>query len=238
MSDNSKPAWGFPEIIFVYLGILLLGIVFSLLGEQMQALFFRLGIPNDILSLFTAGFVLQFISTVVLVLIFTMGINRASFKDIGIKSVSGKQYLKYGLGGGLLLILVIIILGLPINYLKPDIEPQLYEDMLRSVTSSAGFIGLFIMGAVLAPLSEELFYRGMIYPVFRRYLGPVWGAVMAGAIFGLVHWDLWRAIPLAAGGIILCYLYEKTGSIFVTTLAHGTWNGIMSIVIYTSIIAL
>jgi membrane protease YdiL (CAAX protease family) len=94
---------------------------------------------------------------------------------------------------------------------------------------------VLVVGAVLAPVSEELFYRGMIYPLFRKHLGPMWGSIISGIIFGLAHLDLWRAIPLALGGIVLCYIYEKSGSILVSILAHGVWNGVMSILIYLSL---
>jgi membrane protease YdiL (CAAX protease family) len=36
------------------------------------------------------------------------------------------------------------------------------------------------------------------------------------------------------GGIFLCYVYEKTGSILVSTLTHGMWNGILALLIYLS----
>lgn len=125
---------------------------------------------------------------------------------------------------------IIMGLGLIMNYFNPEIKPQPFEEMLREA-SSISFIFLLVIGAVLAPISEELYYRGMVYPVFRFYMGPLGGAIVAGLIFGLVHWDLWRAIPLAAGGAILCYIYEKSGSILVSAVAHGTWNGIMALIV-------
>ncbi|MEN6350769.1 MAG: CPBP family intramembrane glutamic endopeptidase, partial [Syntrophomonas sp.] len=143
--------------------------------------------------------------------------------------------LKYGLLGGTLLLILVMLLGIPIEHWQPELRPQLFEQMLRSVHGLSGFTAMFVIGAVLAPVSEELYYRGMVYPVFRRYLGPLGGAIGAGLMFGMVHWDLWRTLPLAVGGALLCYIYEKTGSIFVSMLAHGTWNGIMSIIVYFSI---
>ncbi|NLB87867.1 MAG: CPBP family intramembrane metalloprotease [Syntrophomonadaceae bacterium] len=231
-----KPRWGLVEILIVYIGIMLIGYIFGMSGDMVSNLFALLGIPDVMLSYFYFGFLVQFISTVCLVLIMTLLINRAQLRDIGIYNVSINKYLQYGVLGGVLLLVIIFTLSLPISILQPDLEPQLYEEMLRSITKTQDFVFLFIIGAVLAPLSEELFYRGMIYPVLRHHFGPIPAMIIAGIIFGLAHYDLWRFVPLAVGGAILCYLYEKTNSIFVTTLAHGVWNGVMSLIVYFSII--
>lgn len=236
MINSVKSRWGFIEILIVYIGVLLISYIFGMSGEMVSNLFARLGIPDIMLSYFYFGFIVQFVATVSLVLLMTVWINRAKLSDVGINNVSINKYLKYGVLGGLILLVVIFTLSLPINFFQPELEPQLYEEMLRSITKTQDFTFLFIIGAILAPLSEELFYRGMIYPVFRDRFGPIPAMIIAGIIFGLAHYDLWRFVPLAVGGTILCYLYEKTNSIFVTTLAHGIWNGVMSLIVYFSII--
>lgn len=231
-----QPRWGFVELVLTYASIIVIGVVFGLYGETIGDLVRSLGIPDTMLTYFSIGFIIQFISTVILVLFFTVLINKASIGDLGVKKARSRtDYIKYGLAGGMVLMLVILLLGIPINYLRPDIKPQLYEEMLRSVAGFSQFAVIFIMGTILAPLSEELLYRGMMYPIFRKYLGPGWGAIAAGLVFGLAHWDLWRLIPLSVGGAILCRIYEKTGSILVSALAHGVWNAIMSVMVYISI---
>jgi membrane protease YdiL (CAAX protease family) len=236
MRQMVKPRWGLLEIVAVYIGIITAGFLFSRCAGMLKTWLNGTGIEDKALAFFTIAYIYQFVITILLVLLFTLVLNRARLSDLGVRNVQGRDYLYYGLLGGFLLLIFIISLGLIINLIHPDIEPQLFEEILRSTSGPGGFVILFIMGAVLAPISEELYYRGMIYPVFRGYLGPFWGAILAGIIFGLVHWDLWRAIPLAAGGVVLCYIYEKSGSILVSALAHGLWNGIMALIIYFSVI--
>lgn len=232
---KQQVSWGFLDIIIVYIGIIATGIILGIVSSELNNWFLTVGVVDTELAFFTASFMVQFFVTVFLVIIFTVTLHGASLQDIGIRKASNYNYIVYGLGGGACLIAVILLLGWPINVLQPDLEPQLYEEMLRASGGNASFLMVFLIGTVLAPLSEELFYRGMIYPVFRKYIGSFWGRITAGILFGLVHMDLWRALPLAAGGIILCYIYEKTGSIFVSTLAHGIWNGTMSVVVYLSL---
>lgn len=222
-----NPRWGIFDLILVYVLTVVLTLLLSplLLGRL------------DDMSFFILGTFLQILITVLVLVLVVIFKNKASFTDLGVKSASSHDYLYYGLLGGVFLMVLMIVLGIPISRIHSDVQPQLFEEMLRSAGGIQNFVMLFILGAVLAPFSEELFYRGMLYPVFRRYLGPIWGAMGSGLIFGLAHWDLWRTIPLAIGGALLCYMYEKTGSILVTTLAHGVWNGMMSFLVYFALVS-
>ncbi|QGU00866.1 CAAX amino terminal protease family protein [Candidatus Syntrophocurvum alkaliphilum] len=227
--------WGFKEIIFIYLGIIFFSLLFGFYGHNVYYFFLNIfNLADTDINFFITAFLFQFFVTILL--IFTVAYrNRITLKDLGFKKASFNFYVKYGIIGGILLMIGITLMGIPLQYLKPDIEPQFVEEMIRSATTIQSFGILLVVVAVLAPLSEELFYRGMIYPVFRNYIGPKWGAIIAGIVFGLAHFDLLRAIPLAVGGIVLCYIYEKTGSIIVCTIAHGMWNALMALVVYATI---
>lgn len=217
----------------VFAGIMGVGMLFSLYSGRITSQF---GLPDTEFPLFVLSFVFQFFTTVLLVLLFTVWLNKASIKELGLKKARGQDLLRYGLVGGIMLMTLVVLLGMLINRWQPQIGPQPFEAMLRSVGGFTGFVIMFVMGAIMAPFSEELYFRGMIYPVFKNYLGPLGGALLAGLIFGIVHWDFWRTVPLAIGGALLCYIYEKTDSIWVPMLAHGMWNGIMSIIVYFSVI--
>lgn len=234
--ETGQLRWGLLEIFMVFAGIMGVGMLFSLYADRMMIKFTRLGIADSEFSLFILSFLLQFFSTVILVLLFTVWFNRASLKDLGLQKADRQDLLRYGLLGGIMLMMLVTVMGILINYWQPQISPQVFEEMLRSVNGDTGFIIMFIIGAVMAPFTEELYYRGMIYPVLRNYLGPLGGALVAGLLFGIAHWDFWRTLPLAVGGAVLCYIYEKSGSIWVPMLAHGMWNGIMSVIVYFSII--
>lgn len=224
--EHPAPRWGLPDLVLIYVFC----IVFTLLAS-----FYLSTMDLSTFALFTGSALVQFFIMVGTVLIFVLGIKKARPGDLGLNSVSANKLIKYGLYGGLLLAVLMILLGMLLTRLQPEVEPQIFEQMLRNFRLNWRFAVLLFLGAVTAPISEELFYRGMVYPVLRFYLGSRWGAVAAGIVFGLVHWDLWRAIPLAIGGAILCYIYEKSGSILVPMAAHGIWNGVMSIIVYYNI---
>jgi membrane protease YdiL (CAAX protease family) len=81
---------------------------------------------------------------------------------------------------------------------------------------------------LLAPVSEELFFRGFLFAGLRSKWTFWPAAILSGLIFGLVHapTGVTAAIPLAALGFALCWLYEQTGSVWPCMIAHGINNGL------------
>lgn len=223
-----RPRWGFADIIMVYLAILGVGLISA---------FFPVKSEISDVQYFLLLFGVQFIATVFFVYLFAVFLRKGKWRDLGVRSASLADYWNYGIKGGFLLIIMVLLMGYVVKYFQPELQMQEIEEMLRSANRLPDILAIVFAGTVLAPVSEELFYRGMIYPLFRRHLGPAWGAILAGLIFGLAHWDLWRALPLAIGGAALCYIYEKSGSILVPMVAHGVWNGSMFALIYLSLYA-
>jgi CAAX protease family protein len=87
---------------------------------------------------------------------------------------------------------------------------------------------------VLAPFAEEIFFRGFFFAGLRQRWSLWPSALLSGAIFGLVHAPTGptAAIPLAGLGVGLAWLYNKTGSIYPSMLAHFLNNAIaISVVI-------
>lgn len=86
----------------------------------------------------------------------------------------------------------------------------------------------------LAPLGEEILFRGIIQTGMHRASIPRWGSmhhrwiaiIVTATLFGLMHLGTPHQIPaLIVLGIILGYLYERTGSLLVPILVHMLFNG-------------
>jgi membrane protease YdiL (CAAX protease family) len=97
-------------------------------------------------------------------------------------------------------------------------------------------IAIFAVTAivVLAPIAEEIFFRGFFFAGLRTRWSLWPSALLSGAIFGLVHAPSGptAAIPLAGLGVGLAWLYNKTGSVYPCMLAHFLNNAIaISVVI-------
>jgi membrane protease YdiL (CAAX protease family)/uncharacterized RDD family membrane protein YckC len=123
--------------------------------------------------------------------------------------------------------------------LAPLLHPH-QEDVTRDLGyghSAFGAVaaGILIVGA--APISEELFFRGFVFGGIRRRL-PLWpAAAISGAIFGLVHLtagSIGVGIQLAVFGMLLAWLYEYTGALWPSILAHAINNTLAFIVVVST----
>ncbi len=157
---------------------------------------------------------------------------RAGLSKVGFGYRGLKKILVWGLGGGLGLFAAVMTIGAIIKLLVPEMQPQPFEAVLRDVGSVDELVVMLVVGSVLAPLVEEVFFRGMVYPVIRDRLGVAGGIIISGLLFGMMHWDVARMVPLALGGMVLCYIYERSRTIYAPWLAHGIWNGIMVALVF------
>ena len=115
---------------------------------------------------------------------------------------------------------------------SPTLQP--FASLVLEAKDFKDLIVLLFIGSVLAPIGEEIFFRGMVYPVFKEKWGLKAGMIVSGMFFALLHFDVLRFFPLLLGGVGLAYIYEKSRSLFSCMLAHGLWNGVMIILLYVS----
>ena len=103
----------------------------------------------------------------------------------------------------------------------PDSEKYIY-DQLHS--GSARRIAVCIAIVAVGPFVEEMFFRGAIFRPLRRAAGP-WSVVLVtGILFGVVHTEWQRMIPIAFLGIILGILRSSSGSLIPGVVMHATFN--------------
>jgi len=89
------------------------------------------------------------------------------------------------------------------------------------------FTAVFV-AVVMAPLAEEIFYRGLMQSMLRRHTSSAWWAiVLAAAIFSAMHFNHPDHLPaLFALGIALGYNYERTGRLTSPIVIHALFNAL------------
>jgi hypothetical protein len=110
---------------------------------------------------------------------------------------------------------------------EPD-QQELTRD-LREEESLAALIGYGVLLAFVAPLTEELFFRGFVFGVLREKIGVAGGALATGIVFGLVHVTgspIETVGVLVILGVLLCLLFARTGSLLPCIALHAINNAI------------
>lgn len=94
-------------------------------------------------------------------------------------------------------------------------------------TNLSGFLPKFlfsVMVVILAPIMEELVFRGGLYRAFRRELKRGAAAILTGVIFATLHFSAISLLPLCVFSILLAKSYDRFGNIWIPIVVHGAFN--------------
>lgn len=83
---------------------------------------------------------------------------------------------------------------------------------------------VIVMAVIVAPVAEEILFRGYFYGVIRRYGGRLAAILTSSLLFAAIHVHLPSMLGLGILAVILCLLYERTGSLWATITMHATFN--------------
>lgn len=97
--------------------------------------------------------------------------------------------------------------------------------LLQTATDPMVLILMAIAAVLVAPVCEEIVFRGYLYPVAKKYAGTWTAAICSGLVFAAAHGSLAALLPLFIFGIVLALLYEKTGSLWAPMAVHFCFNG-------------
>lgn len=227
---NINPKWSWWDIALVLLILFAMIPVSPLLRSLVNQAFHAAGVALQRIQLFTGTAVQAgLMITAVMLLIRRKG---STGRDLGLTWVNARKNILTGLFGGSVLAIVVVGLGVLISSLTGPPPPQEVEKMLSGLKKGKDILLPFVSVSVLAPVSEEIYFRGMVYPMIRSKLGVKAALILSGLFFSSLHLDLFRLIPIWVGGIALAYFYEKTGSLITSIAAHSTWNTLMLVLMY------
>ncbi len=94
------------------------------------------------------------------------------------------------------------------------------------------FLAVFAVGAILAPIVEEVVFRGFLFAGLRKYLNLRIAVLASGALFGALHFQLYAFPVLFLLGVLLALLYYRTGSLWMPILMHFCINAVAIVAQY------
>jgi hypothetical protein len=146
---------------------------------------------------------------------------RVNWRVLGLR---GFQVAMVGLGCGLLVFsfvfnffygLVLALFGLRAQVNLVPILAQLSSPWL-----------LMLAGVIVAPLVEELFFRGFVFAGLRLRYGWPKAAAISSALFALLHLQPLAILPIFLLGFIFAFLYQRSRSLWPAILMHVLMNAL------------
>lgn len=143
------------------------------------------------------------------------------------------RILGLGVLSGVIVFALQAVLSILISQISPDgAQSQEILNTLALTESAWMRLGLIISIVVLAPFCEEVFFRGFLYPALTSYCDYRWAILISSAVFGLAHGNFTYFPVFLGGGVALAWLYHKYQNLWVSILAHATWNGISLLLLF------
>ena len=137
-----------------------------------------------------------------------------------------------GLGTGLGLVLIAMALALLTSRLLQALgnqaEPQKLVSLIAEEAAKPDQTGLLIffvvMAVAVAPVAEEILFRGILYPAIKQIGHPRAAAIGTALLFALFHVNLLTFASLTAVALVLIALYEFTDNLLAPITAHAVFN--------------
>ncbi len=216
-------------------------VVWSILGQVLAVLILQFGLMLagvDLVELAgpSLGAATVLIQSLVLAGAFAWlaGRGRWSWRIFGAER-GGTRHVLLGLLGGLVAFLTsasIILLGDTfIGPLEGPGQALLETEMLAGPALALTFLA----ASVLAPLLEEVTFRGVLFQALGRRSSWLVGAVVSSLVFSVVHLEVLLplrlesvvfGVALFAVGMVFVVLFHRSRSLVTAMVAHATFNGI------------
>ncbi len=97
-------------------------------------------------------------------------------------------------------------------------------ELLRESSSPFRLFYLGMVTIVLAPIAEEILFRGILYTALLQYQGRTLAVIVNSILFGLIHSNLLTLVPLIVMAVFLTLLYERTRNLIAPIAAHALFN--------------
>lgn len=224
--------WSFKDLIVILCGIagiflaciIFLGIMFGpLIGEEATT-----PLPVQTIALAAA----ESISLIGGIYFFAIRRKSLTWNDLGLRLPSIRWIItSIGISvvaiplSGLITLAIILLLNLPLE------NPQL-DLLLPEKITSFEMGGMILFAGVIAPLSEEFLFRGILYPLFRNKWGILAGVFMSSFIFALAHLNILIGINAFLLGIVLAIIFEYSHSLWTSGMLHILNNTIRLATLY------
>jgi membrane protease YdiL (CAAX protease family) len=148
-----------------------------------------------------------------------------TWEQMGLTTSSIANRARLGLAAGVVVIALSAAIEQGLNAVGIH---QTQTDMFVGVKSASvgQFVGVLLAVAVIAPITEEIFFRGYVFTALSTTRGLPIAFVTSGVLFAGSHLNAQALLPILVIGLGFCYLYWRTNSLVPSIVAHMLNNAV------------
>lgn len=220
--EPAGPAWGWNDVL---LALLVMVGATALLALGVRSAAAALGVQLEQRLVSPALYLLGLGAYLAAVLgVYLFAARRAGWRALGLRATGWPNILIVPPLFVLELLLIVVVNG-AVALLAGGFDNPQVDSLTGGVALSTGeLVALLVLVAVVAPFAEELFFRGMLYPLLRARMGAAPAIVFNAALFAVAHVVVVLIPALFVVGLLLAYLRERSGSLWPSLLLHGMQN--------------
>lgn len=144
------------------------------------------------------------------------------FASIPFLSLLGRALLALAAAYPILMLVQSMVYGIS----GGDLDVQDIVRFLQQAESPRDRWAVLAMAVVVAPVAEEIIFRGFLYPTAKKYAGAFVSAVATSLLFAGLHGHVPSVPALCMLAMCLVLAYEKTGSLLVPMIMHAVFNAV------------
>ena len=202
-------------LVLIFLLVLVLSVPVAVLGEVLRAPLGSHPLVLGVTNLVSFGLILW------------LGLRktRAPFQQV---------FSTAPISVSLLLPITLTVLGLATLLSEVDnlfrmivpMSPGTADFFTEIIGGKRSLWGSVILAIVVAPATEELLFRGLILRGFLSRYSVRKAILISAVLFGLFHLNPWQFLPATIAGVLLAWLFVKTGSLLPCFFAHAVQNAV------------
>jgi len=227
--SHKDPKWGIWDvckvmILFVWFGYILM-LIISALSDVLPSI----KMNNNLNSVVNAS--IADLLAFIFIIYFAVHQYGEKLRSLGLSSKNFLRNVGYGIMGYLATIPVLILALLSIVWVsaafkyKPPMQPVVEIFLVEKQKMFVTYLTIFV--TIFGPIVEEIFFRGFMYPAAKKKWGFKVALLLTSGLFALLHANLAGFLPIMILGMLLCYLFERTGTLVASCTVHILHNTAM-----------
>jgi len=224
-----KPAvpWRIRDVGFVLLITVLVPVVLAVIIKALQAVTLPAFLHSIIGNERIAGAIIDLaaLSTEISLIVWILRKYHTNLKALGLQGFSVWRFILWVLAALVFLSVSVTIIFALVSWLVPSFDANQTQDV--ALQYGSGGVGLwlsFTAAVIIAPIVEELYFRGLILPVLMRRFGTFFGIFITSLLFALLHFQANVVLYTFVLAILLAVVRLRLKSVIPSMLLHGLNN--------------